>query len=105
MGGGTGDLVEPIGGQCPGQSRAPDGRVVRPTLLATPQPVVGLGEPPGPGRQIGAAQPDTVVLGCLAPVFFQDLSYPLGRERLALEEPEIAEDLDPSRRPLPLLLE
>ena len=57
------DLVGPAGGLGPVEPGAPDRGVVGPRPLAPREPVAGLVETPGAGRQVGQAEPDAVVVG------------------------------------------
>ena len=57
------DLVGPAGGLSPVEPGAPDRAVLGPSPLAPRQPVAGLLETAGAGRQVGQAKPDAVVIG------------------------------------------
>ena len=78
----------------------PDGAIVGPRLLAPREPLAGLVEMPGAGRQIGQAKPDTVIVRGRSSGLLERLLNPLNRIWIEVETPEVAQDHAGIARPL-----
>ena len=99
------DLVGPAGGLSPVEPGAPDRAVVGPSPLAPRQPVAGLLETPGAGRQVGQAKPDAVVVGGRLLGLAERPCKPVNRIRIVVVVPEDAEGLGGITRPFDIPLQ
>ncbi len=71
----------------PFQAHAVDVGVVGTARLATRQPVVGFLKVAGAAGEVGASEPDAVVVGCFASEALQRGAESLERQRLGFEKP------------------